>query len=205
MKHLFLVRHGATDANASGVLRGWSNDPLSDLGRAQAERLARRLTREAPINALYTSTLQRSQETGLIVARALGLTIQPRDDLRELNLGSFEGRGERELWGYFMQAAASGARDLSAMPDVTFPQGESVRAFVQRVRTAFGEISRLHPGESVLVVAHGVLIMTALGLWFERDLARWPRFRMDNCSLTQVAFDPEPRLIRVNDTSHLAE
>jgi broad specificity phosphatase PhoE len=46
--------------------------------------------------------------------------------------------------------------------------------------------------------------MVALGKWLEpKNILFWPKFRLDNCSVTEVEFTPEPRLLRLNDTSHL--
>jgi broad specificity phosphatase PhoE len=42
---LWLVRHGATDWSDAGRLTGWSDIPLNDVGRRQAQVLRRRLVR----------------------------------------------------------------------------------------------------------------------------------------------------------------
>jgi probable phosphoglycerate mutase len=201
MKRILFVRHGSTDSNTTGVMRGWSNDPLSDVGRHQAELSAAYLATQPKIDSIYTSTLPRSIETGEILAKLLGVEPQARDDLRELNLGSLEGRSERELWGYFVQQSKAGDSQ-SGMRDIEFPGGESVSNFLTRTFTALKDISQRNDG-SVLVVSHGVWTMVALGKWFESDLTQWPKFRVDNCSISEVMFEPAPRLIKVNETQHL--
>jgi broad specificity phosphatase PhoE len=202
MKRVVFVRHGSTDANVTHVMRGWSDDALSELGQRQAERTARFLCALPKVDCIYTSTLRRSRETGEIIAGRLGVEMQSRDDLRELNLGTLEGRTERELWDYF--ARQSGAeRGLSGMSDVTFPGGESVSHFLSRVLMAFADIGQRHADGSVLVVSHGVLTMVALGMWLEPDVAQWPKYRVDNCSLSEVLFEPAPCLVCLNDTTHL--
>ena len=203
MKRILFVRHGSTDSNATGVMRGWSDDPLSALGRRQAGQTARLLRALPPVECLYSSTLPRSIQTAEIIAAPLGLALQPRDDLRELNLGTLEGRTERELWDYFVQqAGAEGG--LSGMRDVVFPGGESVTNFLARTLNALSDIDRRHAG-SVLVVSHGVQTMVALGLWLEPDLTKWPAYRVDNCSVSEVVFGPGPRLARLNETGHLTD
>ena len=183
-------------------MRGWSDDPLSPLGRRQAELTAHYLATAPPVDCLYTSTLSRSRQTGEIIAARLGVSLFSRDDLRELNLGALEGRGERELWDYFAQRAGA-ERGLGGMSDFTFPGGESVSGFLSRTLMALGDIGQQHDG-SVLIVSHGVQTMVALGMWLESEVSRWPRFRVDNCSISEVWFEPAPRLVRLNETSHLS-
>jgi len=201
VKRLILLRHGSTDSNASGVMRGWSEDGLSDLGRRQAEQSAQGLLSMPAVDVIYTSSLPRSMQTGAILSRRLGVAVYARDDLRELNLGTLEGRSEHELWQYFVERAGA-ERGLSGMSDVTFPGGESVSHFLARVLRAFADIGARYDG-SVLLVSHGVLTMVALGLWFEPDVSLWHKYRVANCSFSEVVFYPELRLVRLNETAHL--
>lgn len=201
VNRIVFVRHGSTDSNATGVMRGWSDDALSPLGQWQAERTAQFLRTLPQVDCIYTSTLPRSMQTGEILAQQLGLALRARDDLRELNLGALEGRTERELWDYFAQQAGA-ERGLSGMRDVTFPGGESVSNFLSRVLSALADIGQQHDG-SVLVVSHGVLTMVALGLWLEPDVMQWPKYRVDNGSVSEVVFEPAPHLVRLNETAHL--
>ena len=55
---LVLVRHGETAGNRNGHYQTYDT-PLSDVGRAQAARLAERLRREGSARALYASDLAR--------------------------------------------------------------------------------------------------------------------------------------------------
>ncbi|MBI5880106.1 MAG: histidine phosphatase family protein [Chloroflexi bacterium] len=203
MKRVVLVRHGSTDANVGGVMRGWSDDPLSTLGVQQAARTAQFVRTLPPVDVIYTSTLPRAIQTGEAIARALGRELHARDDLRELNLGALEGRTERELWAYFTRGADDG-RGARVMQDVTFPGGESAKGFLARVLTAWADIGQQHAG-SVLVVSHGVFSMVSLGLWLEPDFTRWPRFRTDNCGVSEVVFAPAPEVVRLNETTHLRD
>ena len=63
MPTLLLVRHGRTQANATGVLAGWTPGiGLDDVGREQARRLGARVA-PIPLVAVVASPLQRCQET----------------------------------------------------------------------------------------------------------------------------------------------
>jgi broad specificity phosphatase PhoE len=203
MKRILFVRHGSTDANATGVMRGWSDDPLSDMGRHQADLTAQYVATLPPVECIYASTLPRAIQTGEVIARQLGVAIRTRDDLRELNLGTLEGRGERELWQYFAEQAGA-ERGLDGMKDITFPNGEKVSHFLTRVLMALADIGQTHE-DSVLLVSHGVFTMVSLGMWLEPDVTHWPQYRVDNGSVSEVVFEPAPRLVRLNETGHLRD
>ncbi len=199
---LLVVRHGETDANAAGTWQGATDHPLNDRGRAQARALALRLAEEYPdIRAIYTSPLQRARQTAEIIAETLGpVPIIEEPDLREYHLGEWEGltyeelRYEKRLWER-MRADAHWAP----------PGGESAYHFALRVLNAFQRIAQRHPGETILVVGHGGAIATALALLLERDGSKWDAYQMVNCALTELLFSPQPRLIRFNETQHLAK
>lgn len=92
---IFLVRHGETDWNVDRRLQGSMvpGPPLNARGAAQADALARRLALEAPFDALYTSDLQRAQDTMGHVIDMLGGAAEAvlLPGLRERSMGVLEG------------------------------------------------------------------------------------------------------------------
>ena len=199
---LYLIRHGETDANVAGVWQGSTDSPLNARGEAQARALARRLADEAlPITAIYTSPLQRARQTAENIARALGdVPVIPDPGLAEFHLGEWEGlsyeqlRDEKRLW-------ARMAED----PDFAPPGGESPRAFAIRLLNSIQTIAQKHAGESVAVVGHGGAMATVLSLLIDQDGGRWREYLMHNASLTELVFDPEPRLVTFSDIAHLKD
>jgi 2,3-bisphosphoglycerate-dependent phosphoglycerate mutase len=153
--HLFLLRHGQTDANAGGVLQGHQPTSLNAIGHEQAARLAARMvTVRPPIEVLVTSDLVRALQTAQPIARALGLEMVVDPAWRERGFGELEGQtlGTLEIW-----RTASGTIDP--------PGGESSAAFRQRVRQALASIVERWPTrESVAVVTHGGVIRAVLQL-----------------------------------------
>lgn len=90
---LWLVRHGETEWSASGRHTGWTDIPLTELGRAQAVAAVARL-RGQVFGRVLTSPLSRAAET----ARLAGFPAAGVDpDLREWNYGSCEGRTTAEI------------------------------------------------------------------------------------------------------------
>ena len=61
-----------------------------------------------------------------------------------------------------------------------------------------------HPGERVVVVTHGGVLSMALGELLDGDYSNWRRV-MDNGAVSELAFAPEPSLLRFNLTDHLED
>ena len=107
---VFLVRHGATILSAEDRFAGATDVPLSDEGREQTRRLAKRLGTEK-ISAVYASPLGRTMETARILAEPHGLEVQPRDGLREISHGHWEQMTRREVEKKFPEECAEWEKD----------------------------------------------------------------------------------------------
>lgn len=87
---LLLVRHGQTPSNVGGLLDTAVPGPgLTPLGQRQAAALPEALADE-DIEAVYASTLVRTQQTAAPLAAARGLDVRVRDGIRELAAGDLE-------------------------------------------------------------------------------------------------------------------
>ena len=97
MTTLLLARHGETDWNRARRWQGHADRPLTDRGRAQAAALGDRLANIA-LDAVYSSDLRRARETAEAVALPHGLDVIELPELREVDVGSWEGltRAEAE-------------------------------------------------------------------------------------------------------------
>ena len=137
MTTLLLVRHGETDWNAEGRWQGHADVPLNERGRTQARALAERLAGDGRVDIVYASDLARARETAEIAALRLGVEFVLDPDLREIDVGSREGRTWSEI-------------DDEAQWD-----GEPAAAHAERVLHALQRIAGAHPGRRVLVVTHG--------------------------------------------------
>jgi broad specificity phosphatase PhoE len=195
---LLLVRHGETPANVERVWHGSTDTPLSERGRAQARAVARFLAGEgARAGALYTSPLQRAAHTAREIGEALGLAPVTEPELSEYQIGAWEGRSYRELleqedfWGRI-------ARD----PDFAPAGGESVRQVAERFVRVVRRIAAAHPGGSTVLVSHGGTMALGLGWLLDARHGSWRRV-MRNCAVSELVFDPDPRLSRFDETSHL--
>lgn len=162
---LCVVRHGETDWNAQGILQGSIDVPLNDTGRSQARALASALEGSG-IRAVHASTLARSRETALIIARCLRLPDpELHAGLGERHFGAIEGSAKSAL----ARSRPELLRQIRARdPAGDFAGGETMDAFAARVQDAVHALAARHRGERVLVVTHGwaidVIVRVADGL-----------------------------------------
>ncbi len=198
MTRLLLIRHGRSVWNAEHRIQGQADPPLDEMGREQARRLAERLREETPV-ALYTSTLQRAQETAEIIGKALGVEVMPDGRLKEYDVGDITGL----TWEQVEEQHPDIATRWKKGEEVKLPGEEGRESFRARVATVFDEILSRHAEETIGVVAHGGTLGTYLTCLIGLS-ARFSPFRFDNGSLSVVEVNPlKPRIVLLNDTCHL--
>jgi 2,3-bisphosphoglycerate-dependent phosphoglycerate mutase len=206
MLNILLVRHGQTDANASGVLQGHLPTSLNDVGRQQAAQLAARLAGVVPpIEAVICSDLPRAQETAAPIARALCLEPECDEAWRERGFGTFEGQaiGEVEIW-----RAASGA--------IEPPGAETIQDFQRRTHMALTGVAARHVDcRAVAVVTHGGVMRAVLHLLRDGRLPLVDGYEppevvpIVNASILHLSVQRDARvgprwiLRAVNDAAHL--
>ncbi len=171
----FMMRHGQTSDNASGIVSGGGSNPsLTDLGRAQARAARDVFAALAPQPArIIVSGLARTHETAAILAPALAPIHDA--DLNERYLGGLDGK-----------VTEAEQRRLK-----TLPGEESRDAHAARVLAAINK--HLAGAGTALFVCHGGTvrrIMEATGLEnayavgnaqiyrFEPDNGNWTIFEM---------------------------
>jgi probable phosphoglycerate mutase len=156
---LILIRHGQTVSNVGGLLdTAHPGADLTQLGREQAGNLVTALEREA-IDALYVSTLVRTQQTAEPLAAARGLEARIRGDIREVGAGHLEGRHDRAAVDAYCTTFLTWANgDL----DAVMPGGESGRDTFARFDRVVAEAADLGL-ETVAFVSHGAILRAWTG------------------------------------------
>jgi broad specificity phosphatase PhoE len=198
MRKVHLVRHGESIWNSIRRVQGnHEGVHLSELGRAQAKMLGKRLGR-MEISRVYCSSADRAVETARI---ALGedYPIEFVDDLCEISFGSWEGKLVSDIREQFPGVMEKWFHTPSK---VKIEGAEDFGAFHLRVRAAIGRIIESTEGD-ILIVAHGGTICT----WLTHILGMEPddlwSFSLPNTSLTTVVLDFKPRIRLLGDVSHL--
>ena len=186
---LYVVRHGRTAANASGLLLGHLDPDLDDLGVRQARSLAAAL---GPIDRVVSSPLARTRQT----AEAFGIEVEVDDRWIEMDYGEFDGRPVADV-------PASTWREWRRDLDWAPPGGESHRELGRRVRSALEDLFEASRTSDVVVVTHVSPVKAALAWTLGvTDEVAWRTFVAPASVMTVGA---GPSLRGFNDVAHLSE
>lgn len=176
-----LARHGQTASNLEGRFQGTLDVPLDPVGLEQARTLAEH-ARDQGFVALHCSPLLRARQTADVVGEALGL--EPRADQRfsEHDTGAWTGRlkadveaEEPELWAAYLRAGE----------DWTFPGGENLEAFMERVVEGLVAVTQSHELPA-LVICHRGVIRAARSHTHRRGLATFHEWPVPNGALVAL-------------------
>ncbi len=176
MSLFLLIRHGENDYVKTGKLPGHIDGiHLNERGQKQAQALGEAL-KDVPIKAIYSSPLERAMETAEPIARARELQIIPEPDLRDANVGKWQGKSLKVLrltnaWK-IVQHSPSRFR---------FPEGESFPGVQTRITNALERIARKHnkPKDIVAVVFHADPIKLAVAHFLGLPLDHFQRLSCD--------------------------
>jgi broad specificity phosphatase PhoE len=151
---LILVRHAQTLWNLEHRYAGDSEVGLAPQSVEQIALLTKRLRHEQ-VDAIYASTITRCLLTIEPTAEIHHRRIIKREELRERNLGEWEGRIASEI-----HPAHAGYHFPESAYDGSFrvPDSEPLDELEDRIRSVLREIVEAHPGQSVVVATHAGVI-----------------------------------------------
>ena len=197
---VLLVRHGQTRSNVTGFYMGWSDEDIGEVGYTQAHSLSSRLA-SLPIASVYSSPLQRTYTTAVILAKPHHLNVEVSDDLIEIQLGDWQGLHMDEIRQRWPEIWQQSRIDPS---DVTLPNGESFRQVTERAIQIFDKIVAANQGKQVVIVTHEIVVKVIVAHVLGATNSIYRRFEVNNASLSVVRIiNGKARLITLNDTSHL--
>lgn len=202
MKHLVLVRHGESEWNVERRIQGQAGTGLSSRGVEQARRTAAHLASSFPVTALYTSDLERCEQTAALVAAAVGVDPEPVKGLRERDFGRWTGKlvtevaeEDPEIWERWRAG-----HDVVGELD-----GEGTDVFAPRVlETLEHVLDATADGTTAVCVTHGGPVWHGTrGLL---DLPERSLSGVSNASVTEIVCDDSAwgrRLLTWNQLAHL--
>jgi len=164
---LILVRHGETEGESSIRYHGRTDVPLSNLGRKQMRAVRAALLRLGSLQSrwVFTSPLVRATEGArLIAGESAELCVL--EEFVEVHFGLFEGLTAEEIRERYPEHHAHWSTDRLSSGYV-YPDGESRRAFAERVIRGIGKMLSLWRPQSpvastALLVAHRGVIRTVV-------------------------------------------
>jgi len=182
-----LVRHAQAEHNTRRfrVMGRALDSPLTGVGIGQAINLAQELEKEEPIiGGLYCSTAVRCQQTAKYVAqRYPSLEIILDDRLLEMDQGTFSNRfklwtvSPKYLW-----------RLLTKRWNYEFDQGETFLEVAQRMSASLSDISRKNPGQTVVIIGHGLAIRCLLAYCRRQSVWRLLISHLPNSARRELRF-----------------
>ena len=199
---ILAIRHGETAWNVDTRIQGHLDIPLNDTGHWQAERLGQSLVAE-DITAIYASDLSRAHETALYVSRASGVPVVAELGLRERGFGDFEGRTFAEIEVALPdQAERWRKRDPLFAPN----GGESLLQVQERVLASVNRLAKQHPGELIVMVAHGGVMDVLYRAATRLSLQAARTWLLGNTAVNRLLWTPEGlSLVGWSDTQHLSD
>jgi broad specificity phosphatase PhoE len=201
MTQLILIRHGQTLWNAEKRLQGQRDAPLTEKGILQARAASLRLSQE-PLAAVYTSDLGRAVRTAEFIAEPHRLPLVSREDLREVNLGEWEGKSVPELEQDEAEADLLSRWRTDSVTNRP-PGGERLEELQARVVRALEEIRGDRREGRVAVVSDGGAIKAAVSWVLGVSLDRQRRFEIHNGSITRIDWtEGKVVIVTLNDTAH---
>ncbi len=194
---LWIVRHGQTEANVRGLLLGRADPDLDQVGRDQAEQIARVL----PLpDRVISSSLARARQTALAMTKNMAQEVEIDDRFIELDYGDYD---LQPLSSLPTEAWRQWQTNLNYCP----PNGESMLALYERVSQGLDHLSGDILGEqNVVVVSHVTPIKAALcwalGAQPESIWRSW----VGQASITRIEVSKRgPSLHEFNSVAHLGD
>ncbi len=195
MTLLLLIRHGENDYSKKMRLAGrMSGVHLNERGRKQAEELGQALS-QVPINAIYSSPLERAMETAAPIAQACSLKVLREPGLLESDVGQWQGQSVRRLamtsyWRIVQQAPSRAGH----------PGGETFLQTQTRIVSALDALCKKHkPRELIACVFHADPIKLAIAHYLGLPLDHFQRLACDTASVSVLQVgDSGAYLIKLN-------
>jgi broad specificity phosphatase PhoE len=146
MRHLILVRHSQSQITPGIPSNRW---PLTEEGRRRCKPLAEKLAHWKP-DRIVASVEPKAIETGQRVAEALSLPFETAPNLHEHERSSVTFSDRATFLAHI--------KALFAHPDVCVFGDETAAQALGRFSRAVNTVIEAHPGETVVIVAHGTVI-----------------------------------------------
>lgn len=182
------LRHGQSVGNAEERFQGQADFPLTDAGRSQAAKLAKRWQQEGlSFDLAIASPLLRARETAEIISKALKTPLEFDGIWMERDNGKLAGLTHAEI------------RTISTEPEFYTPYqafgetGEGDWALYLRGGKAVHALLQRPPGK-YLIVSHGgllnMVLYSIMGISPQAN-GHGIRFRFGNTAYARFSYVPE--------------
>lgn len=200
---LYLLRHGQTAFSRENAFCGSIDPELTSSGIEMAQAFAAAY-RSTPWNAIFCSPMQRTVATAKPLCEALGMQLELREGLKEINYGNWEGQSVETVSRDYHDDYIRWTADPAWYPP---SGGELAVAIAARAMLVIEEIKQQYSTGNILIVSHKATIRITLCNLLGIDVGRF-RYRL-GCpvgSVSIVEFGSHGPLLRaLADRTHLDE
>lgn len=204
MRQIIVIQHCQSEHHVNNMTGGWTDTPLTVLGKEQAQAIGRRLIEilDSKDYSLYTSDLLRASQTARIIAEQLDLQVKVECNLREINTGI--AAGKTKDWA--KEHRNPRKHDHFDLDYQEFEKGETWRQFYDRVCSCMNNLCESDESNLILVT-HGGTLAYILAWWleFSTDMLTTSYFSGSPGSISILSENNYNQhvLQKFNDTSHL--
>lgn len=200
---LYFLRHGQTDFSKENAFCGGIDPQLTADGLEMAKAFAAGY-QSTPWAAIFASPMKRTIATARPLADAVGVEIQLREGLKEIQYGKWEGQSVESVAHEYHDDYIRWTADPAWYPPT---EGEPAVAIATRALHVIEEIKQRYSTGNILIVSHKATIRITLCSLLGIDVGRF-RFRL-GCpvgSVSVVEFGSHgPLLKALADRIHLDE
>ena len=192
---IYMIRHAKSIANDNGMFGGITDYELSDEGLMQADALASRL-KDYEFDKIYCSPLKRAIHTITPTAKLKNMDVNIVDDLREINVGTWEDILRDDLRKMYPE-------ENKYIDETEFYTGmigqEETIDVANRMYNAILNIAKKNLGKSIIITSHVVAMRAFLCKILDIPLEQTKEKIGDlgNTSITKVIYDDETNKFEV--------
>jgi len=200
---IYFLRHGETTASQTGGYCGTLDPDLTPAGYQMAEEFADAY-KSLPWAAVFSSPLRRAVATAQPLCTAVGIPMQIKERLKEIDYGQWEGKTPEAVNREFHDDYVRWLADPGWNAPIGGEKGIDV---ARRSSLVIGEIEQTCSAGNVLVVSHKATIRIMLCSLLGIDVGRFrDRISMPVASISIVEFARHgPLLHLMGDRAYLGD
>ena len=212
---LIFVRHGLSSFNKEGRIQGRNDlSKLTKEGQLQAEAAGKTIS-SIPIDAIYSSPLQRASETTKIIIEQHQRDLQAiyTDELLEVDLGPWSGLTKNEIKNDFPQELSVWQKEPKELT-INKDDGtkfQPIKELLYQAEHFLKYLFNTYSGsnKTILIVAHNAILRCLILKLINEPSKGFRRLKLDNTSISicNITFNNwEDRQVQIqclNNIAHL--
>lgn len=157
---IYIIQHCQSEHHVNDLTGGWTDTPLTQLGKKQAHAVAKELkTLGLKDFLLYSSDLKRAYMTAEVISNEFSTEIIPLEMLREINNG--EAANKTKKWANKNKLYSGNRLEIDKQD---WPGSERPRDLYHRM-SAFIQKYIVNAKKDLVIVSHGVAISYLISSW----------------------------------------